>query len=338
MADGVRTDGRKAERTATFATALRELRASAGTPSFRRMAQLSGCVSHTTLHESATGSRFPSWETTREFVLACGGDPESWRERWQQAGSTSDRDAPTAPGLAPAAPTGLASAPPTGPEPVAATRPAPVAEPEPVAGPAAVSAATSLAANEVAPVGATEPTPPAEPVDAVRTKAPLWRRRWMLTSAAAVVVVLTAVGLAVGLHRPSPVRPASLDQTSVGTVPSDAGDASAFVADVTIPDGTVVGEGQPFQKVWELQNTGSVTWHDRYLQRMDEPSAPGSCRTPARVPIGDTLPGQNAWISVNVVARNTPGTCWVGWKMSDASGRLLLPGYRPVYFLVTVKA
>jgi hypothetical protein len=44
------------------------------------------------------------------------------------------------------------------------------------------------------------------------------------------------------------------------------------------------------------------------------------------------------WPSVNVVAPSTPGTCWVGWKMTDAAGHYLMPNYRPIYFLVRVVA
>jgi hypothetical protein len=73
---------------AAFAAQLRELRMAAGNPSFRKMAQRSGCVSHTTLHEATTGARFPSWQTTREFVKACGADAAQWRARWEQAGSS----------------------------------------------------------------------------------------------------------------------------------------------------------------------------------------------------------------------------------------------------------
>ncbi|WP_431418637.1 NBR1-Ig-like domain-containing protein [Actinokineospora sp.] len=67
---------------AGFASELRDLREAVGTPSFRKMAGSSGVISHTTLHEAAGGSRFPSWETTREFVRVCGGDEREWRTKW----------------------------------------------------------------------------------------------------------------------------------------------------------------------------------------------------------------------------------------------------------------
>ncbi|SHG00964.1 Ig-like domain-containing protein [Jatrophihabitans endophyticus] len=68
-----------------FADRLRELRAGSGNPSFRELAGRSRAISHTTLHEAAQGNRLPSWPTTVEFVKACGGDPDAYRERWQAA-------------------------------------------------------------------------------------------------------------------------------------------------------------------------------------------------------------------------------------------------------------
>ncbi|MFI6483784.1 NBR1-Ig-like domain-containing protein [Nonomuraea sp. NPDC050663] len=49
------------------------------------MSGRSGAISHTTLHEATKGNRLPSWETTVEFVKACGADPAHYRERWEAA-------------------------------------------------------------------------------------------------------------------------------------------------------------------------------------------------------------------------------------------------------------
>src|SRR4051812_14837695 len=68
-----------------FAEQLRSLRNAVGNPSFRKMAGRSGRISHTTLHEAAAGTRFPSWETTREFVRVCEADEVQWRRVWEDA-------------------------------------------------------------------------------------------------------------------------------------------------------------------------------------------------------------------------------------------------------------
>ncbi|AQZ68245.1 unnamed protein product [[Actinomadura] parvosata subsp. kistnae] len=63
------------------------------------MSGRSGAISHTTLHEATKGNRLPSWETTVEFVKACGADPAAYRERWESA-----NQAVRSPGTAPSEP------------------------------------------------------------------------------------------------------------------------------------------------------------------------------------------------------------------------------------------
>jgi hypothetical protein len=52
--------------------------------------------------------------------------------------------------------------------------------------------------------------------------------------------------------------------TPFGTVvPANIGPTclnAKFVADVTIPDGTVMKPGQKFRKIWRIQNTGTCSW------------------------------------------------------------------------------
>lgn len=255
--DGVR------DRRLLFADDLRKLRADAGNPSFRRMAEKSGCISHATLHEAASGSRFPSWETTREFVKACDQPEEQWLKRWNAA------------------------------------------------------------------KGATEATP----VAPLSPKRRFLDNRILVSAAVLTVAVVTALVVS--------AWPGMRDTVaSAGVSPAEApsarvpGDDSTFVADVTVPDGTELKLNQSVVKVWEIENAGSVYWHGRYLQRMDLPAAPTACRTPDRVPIGDTAPGEDVMISVSVQAPAAPTRCWIGWKMVDAQGEQFFSGLRPVYVLV----
>ncbi|MER8105848.1 helix-turn-helix transcriptional regulator [Kitasatospora sp. NPDC094016] len=80
-----------------LAAELRRLRLEAGQPSFRTMAKTVGSISHTTLYEAASGSRLPSWTTTRAYVRACGGDEAEWHRRWTAAAEGSAPSAPSAP-------------------------------------------------------------------------------------------------------------------------------------------------------------------------------------------------------------------------------------------------
>ncbi|GIF08405.1 NBR1-Ig-like domain-containing protein [Actinoplanes siamensis] len=283
-------DGTVAEK---FADQLRALRAAVGNPSFRRMAGRSGRISHTTLHEAAAGTRFPSWETTREFVLACDADEAEWRRRWEdvQRPGTGATDAPAATGT-----------------------------------PTIVDATTTVTER---------PQTVEDEVTGAR------RRRWWWPAAAAAAVTVVALGLAVrGLSSPDDsgavtAPPSPSQQFSDALIP---GDSSRFVGDVTIPDGTQVKAGSRFVKVWALANDGSVTWHNRFLARMDPTGDEDSCRVPDRVVIGDTPPGEQVMISVPVTAPDRPGKCWVSWKMVDENGQAFFPTRRPVYFMVTVIA
>ena len=69
---------------AQFAHALRELRNRAGCPTYREMQDRSG-VSYASLSRAAAGRRLPTWSVTCGFVLACCGDPDEWKPRWEEA-------------------------------------------------------------------------------------------------------------------------------------------------------------------------------------------------------------------------------------------------------------
>lgn len=297
-------DGRAAER---FAEQLRTLRTAVGNPSFRKMAGLSGRISHTTLHEAAAGTRFPSWETTREFVRACEADEAEWRRRWEDVQGT---DSPAEAGTPGTAMTVF----------VAAETP---------------HAAATRAVGRPAGAPSSDLMPGAR---AANTR----RLPWLAAAAAAVVALLAVLGVTVrswsaqeraGAAAAPPSASPSPAKFSDSLIP---GDASRFVADVTIPDGTKVKVNAKFVKVWALANVGKVDWHNRFLARMN-PTADG-CRVPDRVSIGDTPPGEQVMISVPVTASDRPGKCWVSWKMVDENGQAYFPSRRPVYFMVTVTA
>lgn len=118
---------------------------------------------------------------------------------------------------------------------------------------------------------------------------------------------------------------------------TERGDKSIFLADVTIPDGTVVLAGSRFTKTWEVQNVGTVAWEGRYLQCMDEeivvssrsgeemritePLQPSTDRI--QVPL--TKPGDVVRMSVDFTAPSLPGTCVSYWKSFFADGRACFP-------------
>lgn len=69
----------KAESRLGFAARLRDLRAQAGSPSFRHLARLTN-YSSSTLADATSGKRLPTEPVLKAFVAACGADPAPWIE------------------------------------------------------------------------------------------------------------------------------------------------------------------------------------------------------------------------------------------------------------------
>ncbi len=90
---------------AAFAVGLRELRRSAGGPSYRTLAERAR-FSPSVLSAAASGYTLPTLPVTLAFVEACGGDRATWERRWRAAAraagvpadGTGDRRGPPTPG------------------------------------------------------------------------------------------------------------------------------------------------------------------------------------------------------------------------------------------------
>jgi hypothetical protein len=327
-------DRRAAER---FAEQLRALRATVGDPSFRKMAGRSGRISHTTLHEAAAGTRFPSWETVREFVRACEADEVQWRRRWEDA---QRRD--TVPTTASGDSTPVSTDSPAGGASSVTTR----AEKPDTEPPHTAEAHRPVVSAVVGPDGpgalraSGDPQSDEEAAGARRQRMP-----WLAAAAVVLVVTMVAVLGVVVRGRSSRDDPGAAAASSTPSASASAfsdslipGDSSKFIADVTIPDGTRVKVNSQFVKVWALKNVGKVAWHNRFLARTNPSADADGCQVPDRVAIGDTPPDEQVMISVPVTAPSRPGKCWVSWKMVDEDGQEYFPTRRPVYFMVTVTA
>jgi hypothetical protein len=53
--------------------------------------------------------------------------------------------------------------------------------------------------------------------------------------------------------------------TPIGTLAGPQCNDAAFIADVTVPDGTEMKPGQDFEKIWALQNSGTCRWDEGYI-------------------------------------------------------------------------
>ena len=93
---------------------------------------------------------------------------------------------------------------------------------------------------------------------------------------------------------------------------------SAYVADVTIPDGTVVGPGQSFYKIWRIKNTGTCHWGTDVQLALVGGFGMGA---PVSVPALATASGGTADIGVSAFAPSQPGRYENVWQLKDPFGQ-----------------
>jgi hypothetical protein len=93
----------------------------------------------------------------------------------------------------------------------------------------------------------------------------------------------------------------------------------AFVADVTVPDGTTISSTERFTKTWRFQNAGTCTWTSAYrfvFVSGDQMGAPASIPMPRIV-----TPGETVDISIDLTAPETAGTYKGVWSFEDHTGK-----------------
>jgi hypothetical protein len=96
-------------------------------------------------------------------------------------------------------------------------------------------------------------------------------------------------------------------------------DGASFVADVTIPDGTQMSQGQTFLKTWRVRNTGTTNWGSGYRLAFFNDDQMGA---PANIAVPFTRPGEEADISITLTAPETPGLALSSWRLRNRQGQL----------------
>ncbi|MBI5838927.1 MAG: hypothetical protein HZB19_02385 [Chloroflexi bacterium] len=102
-------------------------------------------------------------------------------------------------------------------------------------------------------------------------------------------------------------------------VPSGC-DKAAFVADITVPDGTLFAPGAAFSKTWRLKNVGSCAWTTDYkaiFYSGGQMNAPTAINLPAQI-----APGQSVDLTINMTAPTTSGLYRGNWVLSNPAGAL----------------
>ena len=104
-----------------------------------------------------------------------------------------------------------------------------------------------------------------------------------------------------------------------GTGPGGCVLSEQFVADLTIPDNTIMSPGAAFIKTWRAQNTGTCTWDTSYQLVFADGEQMGG---PAGVNVNNTPPNGNVDISVNLTAPSTSGTHTGRWRLKASNGAI----------------
>jgi len=175
-----------------------------------------------------------------------------------------------------------------------------------------------------------------------------------IDQAALVNAVYTSVAMTVSAQSIKPTS--TLEPTSTSTLPalptmkptnvvsqnvlapvpvvksSAVCDNSAYISDVTIPDGTIFAPGATFTKTWKFMNTGTCAWSTSYRLIFVSGSALGGVTTALTA---DVISGTQANVSIMMEVPTTSGTYTGYWKLQNAGGT---PFGQPVYVQIVVSS
>jgi hypothetical protein len=117
---------------------------------------------------------------------------------------------------------------------------------------------------------------------------------------------------ATSTRMPTPTRTPTLrPSTSPTPTPIDCTWSAAYVADVTIPDGTRLDPGAAFAKTWRIQNNGTCDWENARLAF----TSGEQMQAPSSVSIPPTAAGAEVDISVEMIAPSTIGNYSAAWSV-----------------------
>jgi len=112
---------------------------------------------------------------------------------------------------------------------------------------------------------------------------------------------------------PTPTQPSDVPPTQSNCY------KSTFVADVTIPDNTVMAPGQEFTKTWRIQNSGTCSWSTIF--KLVYISGERMNGQPVGL-INAVGAGETVDVSVKMIAPTKAGDYTGNWYMGDENGKI----------------
>lgn len=167
--------------------------------------------------------------------------------------------------------------------------------------------------------GSPTPAEPTPDIAAVRTSAASTvESRYTLTAAA---FTPTSQPIPSETATPEPEDTTTATSAVVAVVTNVEGtqvelcDSLTYVADVTVPDGTVMSPGQDFVKTWRVRNTGACPWGAGYVLVYADYSDQMSGQFIALTEV--VQPGQEVEVSVQFTAPSAAGEYLSAWTMQN---------------------
>jgi len=131
---------------------------------------------------------------------------------------------------------------------------------------------------------------------------------------------------------PEPLPPTETP-TPTETIPEGCIDRAVYVADVTIPDDTVLPPNADFDKTWRIRNDGTCTWTSSYALVFRSGDAMGAASV---IPLtGVVPPGSSVDITVDMTAPSAEGTYQGFWDMRNGDGVVFRFGTGGTYSIYT---
>jgi len=110
----------------------------------------------------------------------------------------------------------------------------------------------------------------------------------------------------------------TLTSTATPSVePTPCKDHSSYVADVTIPDDSLVKAGERFEKTWRVKNSGTCTWQSGYRLVFSGGERMGAAESQ---PLPHVIAGAEAEVTVPMIAPEVEGGYRGEWQMENAAG------------------
>jgi hypothetical protein len=182
-----------------------------------------------------------------------------------------------------------------------------------------------------------EPTATGPAPEAVRTAAAQTANARMTEIAAVTPTAPPSMPTATSRPTVTQSSPVTPTLTITPTLEISGEDKLEFVADVTVPDGTIFEPGETFVKTWKLRNAGTSTWSSGHSLVFISGEQMGA---PASVPLSITVPpGEDGDVSVSLTAPSSSGSYFGFWMLRGPAGNNFgLPpaGDQPFYVQINV--